>query len=94
MYNIHVLFFISFVIVACESMANIEGRIFCRIKNDSVVPLSYCRDVCPRHGDCPERLCGQPRWDSWQMRRSILKLQGFLLDPDTISINRRRYDSM
>jgi hypothetical protein len=73
-------------------MGNYEGRMFCRVKNDSVVPLSYCRDVCPLNGECPERLCGNPRWDSWQMRRSILQLRGFGIEHNAIASIRRRFE--
>ncbi|MCW4039277.1 MAG: hypothetical protein NWE83_00840 [Candidatus Bathyarchaeota archaeon] len=75
-------------------MGNLEGRMFCSVKNDVVVPLSYCRDVCPRNGECPDRECGNPRWDSWQMRRTILEKRGFISDSTTFSSIRQRFDRM
>jgi hypothetical protein len=63
-----------------------EGHMFCRVKNDSVVPLSYCHDICSMKGDCPERTCNTPRWDSWQLRRVILEMRGFTIDQKTFSV--------
>ena len=59
-----------------NNRANLEGRILCRTKNSAIVPYSYCIDICPSGGDCGDRKCSEPQWDSWQLRSEILELKG------------------
>lgn len=70
-----------------NNRGNLEGRVFCRHLDDSVVPMSYCRDICPNGGDCKERRCLEPRYDSWAQRRVILEKRGFMIERERGTIS-------